>query len=66
VLALIRSLDYEQRINIVRLDIASHSWLKDKELLVALGEIPATHKADMRLRAFAAGKDPDSPELVRL
>lgn len=47
-------------------EIVSHPWLPDKELLTALGELPATHKADMRIRALLAGKDPDAPELQKL
>lgn len=48
-----------------RADIATARWL-DTALIGALGEIPATHKADMRLRAALKGKNPDSPELVSL
>ena len=47
-------------------EIVSHPWLPDKELVTALGEIPATHKADMRMRALLAGEDPDSPALQAL
>ena len=56
----------QERIDIVKLDIASHAWAKDKELISALGEIPATHKADMRLQALARGEDPDAPDLMSL
>jgi len=47
-------------------EIVSPPWLPNKELVTALGEIPATHKADMRVRALLAGKDPDSPALQAL
>lgn len=47
-------------------DITTPGWMADKELITALGEIPATHKADLRLRAVLAGGNPDAPELVAL
>lgn len=43
-----------------------HDWLPEKEPVAALGEIPATYKADLRLRALLDGKYPDDPELLAL
>lgn len=43
-----------------------HDWLPEKEPVAALGEIPATYKADLRLRALLDRKDPDDPELLAL
>lgn len=54
------------RLDIVKAAIVSHKWLTDKEVITALGEIPATHKADLRLRALLSGQDPDSQELMAL
>lgn len=52
--------------SIGKASITTSPWLPDKELVTALGEIPATHKADLRLRAALGGLDPDSEELRRL
>jgi len=46
--------------------IVTNTWEPKKELITALGEIPATHKADLRIRAKLAGQDPNSPELASL
>ncbi len=55
-----------RRSGIERADVVTGKWLPWKELLAGFGEIPATHKADKRLRAIVAGKDPDSKELSDL
>jgi hypothetical protein len=49
-----------------RTEIVAHAPLPGMEVLTALGEIPATHKADLRLRALFAGEDPDSKQLQML
>jgi len=41
-----------------------HDWSPTKDPITALGEIIATHKADLRLRALMDGKNPDAPELL--
>jgi len=46
-----------------RADLVTSKWLPWKELIAGFGEIPATHKADARLRAVLNGQDPDSPVL---
>jgi len=63
--ALIRIIDMRKS-NIERADIVTGKWLPWMELLAGFGEIPATHKADKRLRAVLAGKDPDSKKLSDL
>ncbi|HSX06122.1 MAG TPA: hypothetical protein VLG92_00180 [Candidatus Saccharimonadia bacterium] len=52
--------------HVARTDIATGVWLPDIETSVAIGEIISTHKADQRLRAVLAGKDPDAFELVSI
>lgn len=52
--------------SIASTEIVTHPLLPDKEVLAGLGEIPATHKADLRLRTLLAGGDPDAPELLSL
>lgn len=61
---LIRVLSLQGKVQ--RADITSASWLPDIEALTALGEIPATHKADRRLRAVLQGDNPDAPELTSI
>ena len=46
--------------NVEHADIVTGRWLPWKELLAGFGEIPATHKADQRLRAVLNKQDPDS------
>lgn len=55
-----------KRDSIARADIVTAPWLPEKELLAALGEIPATYKADKRLRAVIEHRDPDAYELTSL
>jgi hypothetical protein len=62
---LIRILDQQGDI-ISRADIASGPWDPSYEVLAGLGEIPATYKADMRLRAVVSGNNPDTELLTAL
>ena len=50
-----------------RIDIAAHGFESVYyTALTALGEIPATYKSDLKLRALLRGEDPNSPELEAL
>lgn len=63
--ALIRILDLRKNA-IKNAHIVSGPWEKEKELLAALGEVPATYKADQRLRAVLNDTNPDSSVLKKL
>lgn len=63
--AFIRLLDLKGG-TIGKMNIAAGRWEYGNELLAALGEIPATYKADQRLRAVLRGENPDSNELMAL
>ncbi len=53
--------------SIRRIDVATGPWEpRITNIVAALGELMATMKADLRLRAVLQGKDPNSPELLAI
>ena len=63
----IRILAYpETRDIVIASPVSPHRPPSSENVLKALGEIPATYKADKRIRTVLRGEDPDSRELADL
>lgn len=56
----------ETRDIVIASPVSPHRPPSSENVLKALGEIPATYKADKRIRAVLRGEDPDSRELADL